>query len=184
MARTLSWIDRIHPIARTVAGSARSHYSSKDIEQLFQIQPRSAQNLMASLPTVPIGRARLVERETLGNFLEQLLQADDPAEAFAGIRVGKGTTVRRKLRTLVLHDVEADIDTLPASLQISSGELHVSFKTIDQLAESMMHLAVVLDKQLDEFIARYEPPSEQTPEELAEREAERADAEYFRNWGK
>ena len=47
-----------------------------------------------------------------------------------------------------------------------------------------MHLAVVLDKQLDEFITRYEPPSEPSPEELAEREAERADAEYFRNWGR
>jgi hypothetical protein len=34
MAPTLSWIDRIHPIARTVAGSARSQYSRKDLKQL------------------------------------------------------------------------------------------------------------------------------------------------------
>ena len=184
MGRRLSWLDRIYPISRTVASSARSHYDSKDLQQLFEIQPRSAQNLMAALPTVPIGRARLVERETLSNFLEQLQQSDDPAQAFAEIREGKGRTVRRKLRTLVLQDVQADIDTLPASLQLGPGELHITFNTVDQLAEALMHLAVVLDKQLDEFIARYEPPSEPSPEERAEREAERADAEYFANWGR
>ena len=184
MGRRLSWLDRLYPISRTVAGSARSHYDSKDLQQLFEIQPRSAQNLMAALPTVPIGRARLVEREILCNFLEQLQQADDPAQAFAEIREGKGRTVRRKLRTLVLQDVQTDIKTLPASLQLSPGELHVTFKTVDQLAEALMHLAVVLDKQLDEFISRYEPPSEPSPEELAEQEADRADAEYFRNWGR
>ena len=90
MGRRLSWLDRLYPISRTVAGSARSHYDRKDLQQLFEIQPRSAQNLMAALPTVPIGRARLVDRETLSNFLEQLQQADDPAQAFAEIREGKG----------------------------------------------------------------------------------------------
>ena len=133
---------------------------------------------------MPIGRARLVERETLSNFLQQLQQADDPAQVFADIREGKGKTVRRKLRTLVLQDVDTGMDTLPGSIHLSTGELHVTFKTVDQLAEALMHLAVVLDKQLDEFITRYEPPSEPSREEEAEREAERADAEYFRNWGR
>ena len=62
MGRRLSWLDRLYPISRSVAGSARSHYDRKDLQQLFEIQPRSAQNLMAALPTVPIGRAHLVER--------------------------------------------------------------------------------------------------------------------------
>lgn len=184
MGRRLSWLDRLYPISRTVASSARSHYDRKDLQQLFEIQPRSAQNLMAALPTVPIGRARLIERETLSNFLQRLQEADDPAQVFAEIREGKERTVRRKLRTLVLQDVQTDIDTLPSSLQLDPGELHVTFRTVDQLAEALMHLAVVLDKQLDEFITRYEPPSEPSPDEQAEREAERADAEYFRNWGR
>jgi hypothetical protein len=56
------------------------------------------------------------------------------------------------LGVLLLQDVQTDIDTLPASVQLSSGELHVTFKTVDQLAETLMHLAVFLDKQLDDFI--------------------------------
>ncbi len=65
MPRTLSWLDRIVPISRTVQESARSHYDRKDIERLFELQPRAAQQLMAALPSVPVGRARLVEREAL-----------------------------------------------------------------------------------------------------------------------
>lgn len=70
------------------------------------------------------------------------------------------------------------------ALHLSPGELRVAFETVDQRAEALMHLAVVLDKQLDAFSARYGVPREPTPGELAEREAERADAEYFRNWGR
>jgi hypothetical protein len=39
MVRTLSWIDRIYPIAQTVASSARCRCSSRELEQLFQILP-------------------------------------------------------------------------------------------------------------------------------------------------
>src|ERR1700676_3003766 len=149
MGRRLSWLDRLYPISRTVAGSARSHYDSKDLQQLFEIQPRSAQNLMAALPTVPVGRARLVERETLSNFLQQLQQADDPAQAYGDIREGKGkTTVRRKLRSLVLQDVDSGVDSLPGSIHLSPGRLNITFQTVDQLAAALMHLAVGLDKQL------------------------------------
>jgi hypothetical protein len=43
----------------------------------------------------------LVEREALAGLLARLEASDDPARAFAEIRAGKGTTVRRKLRTFV-----------------------------------------------------------------------------------
>lgn len=44
-----------------------------------------------------------------------------------------------------------------------------------------MRLAVVLDKQLDAFADRYEPVPELTPDEKAEREAEKAEAEFSGN---
>ncbi len=183
MARSLSWLDRLHPIARAVTNSARSHYDRRDLQQLFELQPRSAQQLMAALPGISVGRARLVEREALSRFLEQLQQADDPARFYANLRAGEGTTVRRKLRGLVLRDVDADIETLGSRLELSPGELRVRFTTVEELAEAMLHLAAVLDKQLDEFAARYEPAAAPTPHELAERDAEQADAEFLRRFG-
>jgi hypothetical protein len=183
MARSLSWLDRLHPIARTVANSARSHYDRHALQQLFELQPRSAQQLMAALPSISVGRARLVEREALSRFLEQLQQADDPARFYAGFRSGDGKTVRRKLRSLVLRDVDADIDALAGRLELLPGELRVRFETVEELAEAMLHLAVVLDKQLDEFVARYEPAAAPAPQELAQREADQADGEYLRSFG-
>jgi len=182
MGRRLSWLDRLHPIARTVANSARSHYDRRDLEQLFELQPRSAQILMAALPTVPVGRARLVEREALAGLLARLQASDDPARAFAEVRVGKGTVVRRKLRTFVRRDIAADLNCLPANLSLAPGRLTVTFRRVEDLAEALAHLAVVLETQLDDFAARYEPPIELAPEELAARQAEEADAEYFRTW--
>lgn len=183
MARKLSWLDRIYPISRTVANSARSHYDRRDLERLFELQPRSAQLLMSALPTVPVGRALLVESEALSNFLNQLNEADDPAQEFARLREGKGTTVRRKLRTLVLKEVDTTIATLPSSLQLTPGELHITFQTAEELAEAMMHLAAVLKYQLEEFMNLYEPPKPLNEQEQARRTEELTDMEYFRNWG-
>lgn len=48
------------------------------------------------------------------------------------------------------------------------AQLRVRFRTVDELAEVMPHLAVVLDKQLDEFVARYEPTPTPNARELAQ----------------
>jgi hypothetical protein len=164
--------------------SARSHYDRRDLERLFELQPRSAQILMSALPTVPVGRAFLVEREALTSFLKQLNEAEDAAQEFARLREGKGTTVRRKLRSLVLKEVDTTIATLPSSLQLAPGELRVTFQTVEELAEAMMHLAAVLKYQLEEFMNLYEPPKPVDQEEQTRRAEELADMEYFRNWGR
>ncbi|AXC16142.1 hypothetical protein ACPOL_6938 (plasmid) [Acidisarcina polymorpha] len=182
MGRRRSWLDRLYSIARTVQNSARSHYDRRDLEELFVLQPRSAQLLMAALPTVPVGRARLVEREALAELLGRLEASDDPARAFAEIlKAGKPAPVRRKLRTFVRQDIAADLDSLPANLSLETGRLTVTFERVEELAEALVHLAVVLEIQLDDFAARYEPPVEPAPEELAARQAEQADLEYLRN---
>ncbi len=119
MPRTLSWLDRIVPISRTVQESARSHYDRKEIERLFELQPRAAQQLIAALPRVPVGRARLVEREALSDFLRRLNDSENPAETFARMRAEGGKTVRRKLREFSLQDYPASVDS---PLESARGE--------------------------------------------------------------
>ena len=82
----------------------------------------------------------------------------------------------------MLRDVDADIGTLGGRLELSPGELRVRFTTVEELAGAMLHLAAVLDKQLDEFAARYEPAAAPAPHELAQRDAEQADAEFLRSF--
>jgi hypothetical protein len=165
MPRTLSWLDRIVPISRTVRESARSHYDRKDIERLFELQPRAAQQLMAALPSVRVGRARLIEREGLNDFLRQMNNSENPAETFARMRVEGGKTVRRKLRELSLQDYPASVDLPPQMMTIERGELRIKFQKLEQLAEAMLYLATVFTNDLDGFARLYEP-TESSGDEL------------------
>src|SRR5260370_340464 len=101
MPRPVSWLARLHEIRRAVTSSVRSHYERRDIEALFQVQPRAAQLILEMLPTTAIGRSRLVERQVLADFLDRIHQADAPSAELDLIRAQGGEVSRRKLRTLL-----------------------------------------------------------------------------------
>jgi hypothetical protein len=77
MPRPVSWLPRLHLIARSVANSVRSHYDRRDLEALFELQPRGTQKLLEMLPTVQIGNSRLVDRKVLAGFLDRVREAED-----------------------------------------------------------------------------------------------------------
>jgi len=181
MARPVTWLPRLDVLRRSVGESVRSHYGRADLERLFEVQPRSAQMLLALLPTVEIGKNLLVEREALSAFLERLAASKDPARDLAMMRAQrKPRAVRYKLRELVQRDVDADLTVLPANVALEPGALTVRFGTVEELAKALWHLATLLEEDLEGFIERYEPMAETDSSESLEREAERADAAYFR----
>jgi len=135
---------------------------------------------MAALPSISIGRAHLVEREALSEFLRRLNESDDPAKTFARMRAEGGKTVRRQLREFSLQDYPASVDAPPRTMTIERGHLRVQFQTLEELAEAMLYLATVFTHDLDGFAKRYEPITESSGTEYEEAELLRADAEYFR----
>ena len=157
MPRPVSWLPRLHEIRRAVASSVRSHYERKEIESLFQVQPRAAQLLLEMLPTSVIGRSRLVERQTLADFLDRIHNADDPSAELDLIRGQGGKASRKKIRTLVRLDSEPlQLDSLPANIEFIPGQMIVSFRTIEDLAQAMYNLARVMETDGDELARRYE----------------------------
>src|SRR5438045_1404099 len=99
MSRPLSWLPRLTEIRRAVHQSARSHYERKDIERLFQIQPRRAQELIQCIsPSARVGRSFLLERGALQAFLDAIAEGADPASLLAA---RSRPAPRRKLRILV-----------------------------------------------------------------------------------
>jgi hypothetical protein len=157
MPRPISWLTRLHEIRRAVASSVRSHYERKEIESLFQVQPRAAQLLLEMLPTTAIGRSRLVERQVLADFLDRIHKADDPSAELDLIRAQGGEVSRKKLRTLVRRDVEPlQLDSLPANIEFIPGQMIVSFRTIEDLAQAMYSLARAIETDGDELARRYE----------------------------
>jgi hypothetical protein len=157
MARPASWLPRLHEIHRTVSNSVRSHYDRHNLEQLFELQPRAAQKLLSLLPTVAVGTSRLVERQALAAFLDGVREADDITVYFERIRTQASASSRKKLRTLVRRDVEPlRLDSLPANIEFIPGQMIVSFRTIEDLAQAMYSLARAIETDSDELARRYE----------------------------
>jgi hypothetical protein len=157
MPRPISWLTRLHDIRRAVASSVRSHYERRDIEALFQVQPRAAQLLLEMLPTTAIGRSRLVERQVLADFVDRIHQADYPSAELDLIRAQGRKVSRKKVRTLVRRDVEpVQPDSLPANIEFIPGQMIVSFRTIEDLAQAMFSLARAIETDGDELARRYE----------------------------
>jgi hypothetical protein len=183
MARPISWLPRLHTLCRSVNESVRSHYSCRDLARLFEIQPRSAQMLMRLLPTVQVGKSLLVERETLASLLARLAASHAPGAVMAEIRAqGRPPVVRRKLRELVLRDIETGDNALPANVAIGQGSLTIKFETVEELAASLWRLAMLLEEDLDGFAALYEPDIKAQEEIPAVTAEELADAAYIRDW--
>lgn len=158
MPRPVSWLPRLHVIRRTVSNSVRSHYDRHELEMLFELQPRAAQKLIEMLPSVKVGTSRLIEREVLVTFLDRVQEAEDVGQLFEEIRSEKAVASRRKVRSLVRRDLEpVSLTSLPDFIRLSRGQLVISFRSVEELAEAMLALARVLESEGDEFARAFEP---------------------------
>ncbi|HET6844839.1 MAG TPA: hypothetical protein VFK06_24630 [Candidatus Angelobacter sp.] len=159
MPRPVSWLPRLAEIRRSVTQSARSHYERKDIERLFQIQRRQAQELIQRIaPSARIGRSFLLERGALQAFLDAIAEGSDPASLLAARSAPP--LQRRKLRILVQADhTPATLDTAPGNISFEAGKLTVTFNCIEDLAGALLALAEILDipEQLAAVEDRYVP---------------------------
>ena len=156
MPRPISWLPRLHEITRTVKNSVRSHYDRRDIEKLFELQPRAAQELLKLLPSVQVGTSRLLDREVLADFLRRVRDTEDTATLFDTLREETSAVSKRRLRSLVLRDLDpVSITSLPDSMTLSQGRLEVNFETVEQLAECMLKLARLLESEGEEFEKRF-----------------------------
>ena len=163
MPRPLSWLPRLHLIRRSVANSVRSHYDRHDLEKLFEVQPRSAQLLLELMPTVPLGRSLLVEREALAQFLERLHQADDVPAELERLRAQKPGKTRKKLRYVVTEEAaQATVASLPPNLTAEPGRLEIRFATLVELAQTLHAVAQALDHDLETCVRLWEPPTKAT----------------------
>jgi len=158
LPRHVSWLPRLHEIRRSIANSVRSHYDRRDLQALFELQPRAAQKLLEMLPAVTIGTSRLVEREALAGFLERVQEAEDTSSLLEQVRQEKAAPSRRKIRVLVRRDIEpVSLSSLPESIGLSRGRLEVSFRTVEQLAEAMYAIARLLEDEGEAFAQAFEP---------------------------
>lgn len=169
MARTISWLKDLHNIRKRIAVTVRSHYTRKELQDLFSIEQSAAAALMKDvLPTTKVANALLVKREDLSAFLDRAQEADDvPAliEKEKKEKAKQGVS-RRKLRQLVQRDYDPmSVYGIPETLKLARGKLEINFSSAYNLAETMQKVALILQDDLDEFIRMYEPIAERPQED-------------------
>ena len=158
LPRPLSWLPRLHEIRRTVQNSVRSHYGRRDLELLFELQPRAAQQLLALLPSVAVGTSRLVETEAMRSFLDRIQTTENVGKEIEAVRQEKKIGRHRRLRSLVQTDDEAvSLNSPPTTVTLRRGRLEVDFQTLEELAAAMYWLARALDGDVEGFAKEYEP---------------------------
>ncbi len=163
MPRPVSWLPRLTEIRRSVKNSARSHYERKDIERLFELQPRAAQALVLGIsPSAKVGRSFLLARADLEAFLDHIQEGADPASLLSP---RSEPVRRRRLRELVQVDrVPATLDEAPGNIDFQPGEVAISFRSMEELAGALLALAEILDnaEQFAAFEDRYVPRPPET----------------------
>lgn len=157
MPRPVSWLPRLHIIRLSVANSVRSHYDRRDLELLFELQPRAAQNFFALLPSVPVGRSLLVEREALIQFLDGVQEAEDVPAYIEVVRARKAVRPRKAIRTLVRTDLAPTATSLPECLTLTPGRLEIEFRSVEQMVEALYALAHLLNADEEAFVRTYTP---------------------------
>jgi hypothetical protein len=144
----------------------RSHYTREDLQKLFQVQARQAARLLETLPTTKVGTSYLVERDALGGFLERVSDAEDVPALFEAMREEKIAPVRRKLRFLNQRDLDPmSVYGIPEALKLSRGRVEINYATMEELAATLVTLALTLQDDLEEFARLYDP---QPPQEVAD----------------
>ncbi len=158
MARPPSWLPRLPEIRRSVANSVRSHYDRHDLQRLFELQPRAAQKLIEMLPLSPLAPPAWSSARRWPAFLSACRGPEDTSSLIEQVRQEKTAPSRRSLRTLVRRDAEpVSLAVMPEGMSLERGRLELSFRNLEQLAESLVYLARLLDGDLDGFARAYEP---------------------------
>ncbi len=158
MPRPITWLPRLTEIRRSVKNSARSHYERKDIERLFELQPRAAQALVLGIsPSAKVGRSFLLSRADLEAFLDRIQEGANPTSILSR---RPEPVPRRRLRELVQVDrVPATLDEAPGNVSLQPGKLSIHFRSMQELAGALLALAEILDnaEQFAAFEDRYVP---------------------------
>lgn len=157
MARPPVWLDRLHEIRRSVSNTVGSHYKCSELEDLFQVQGRTARNLMSMLPRYPAGSTFEVQREDLQKFLDRVHAADDVHELFREIRAEKPKVLRRKIRTRRRDDgtLEPVLPPRPGELTLERGRAELTWKTPEEFMQTMLRLVLKLGDDQEGFIRDY-----------------------------
>lgn len=170
MSRPVTWIHRLSALRLAVDNSEQNHFSSKNIMEMFQLQSRSAQIILAALPTTPVGGTNFVDRATLLDFLDRVATASgDLNEVLRQLKREKKRAKQKKDDELKAAEVVGSLrvskdlvlkpaaTSLPPDIYLQRGEVRIAFSSAEDLATSMYWILRLLSEKRENFEAEFLP---------------------------
>ena len=141
MAKPISWLKRAPEIRIEVGRAKNSHFDRKDIQRIFELQPRAANALMEAMPRVRYGTGHIVGGEALVELLDDVLAAPDVPAMIEARRAANLYVSRRKPRTVVLKEKLGNgLASLPDCVSLTRGKILIQCDTTFEAVEAMMIL--------------------------------------------
>jgi hypothetical protein len=182
----LTWLHRLSDIIAEVKKLPSPVIDRFVVEELFQLQSRQAQKLMAEFGAHQLGSGRgrtlVLTRDELAARLEALVHTEE----FERTRLRKqklATSLLESRERLKHRRVEIRVDprqrslgreTWPATLHLSSSRLEIDFTSPNHLAEQLALVALALEDEWETFspsgiapLNNQQPPPAATQEAIA-----------------
>ena len=161
MARPVQWLRELPRLRAATERSRTETFARRDIEHLFGLGRVQAQALMKAVGGLQaVAGAHFVERPALLAFLDELVQAPEPARAFqTRLQEAEPAPRPKPLRIRLPAELRtAMLPELPANVRLSPGRIEILAPTAEQMAESLLALALVMQND-DRWQQRVEPPA-------------------------
>lgn len=160
MARQVKWAQDVHELRMRAARARTETWSRADIEHFFDISRASSQSLMKAIGGVQVvGGAHFVERPALLDFLDEMIAAPSVEEGLR-TRLNEAPPPPRAkpLRVSLPEDLrQAMLPDLPANITLEPGRLEIKAGTAEEMLQSLLALAMVMQNDLDRFREVVEP---------------------------
>jgi hypothetical protein len=187
-----TWIPRLHEILATVQSLPSSNLDREQIMRLFGVKRRAALLLMKELEPKMVRGSWRIERLRLAAWLEdQMRDASrelDRRERLTRALITADLSLPRPkgafLSVAATQEMRSQaVQGLPPGVSLAFGRpsrLEVEFETLEELAEKLIQAGLALDRNFDHYASLLETDANSSAQ--TEKDLERLDAEYFKNW--
>lgn len=160
MPRPVKWSRDLHPIRERAKRSRTETWSRKDIQDLFNVGPSSAQNLLKAIGEVQaVGGTHFVERSALLAFLDEMVVAESVETALRNrlLQAEAPPAPRPLLITLPPDLRNVMVRDLPDTIRLSPGRLEIQAVDTESILEGLALLARALQNDLAGAQAIWDP---------------------------
>ena len=161
MGRPVAWLRELPRLRSEVERSRTETWARRDVERLFSVGRVQAQALMKAVGELQaVAGAHFLERAARLGFLDELLAAPEPGEAYAArLREAAPAPRRRPLRISLPPALRsAMLPELPPNVRLAPGRIEIEAPTAERMAASLLALALVMQND-DRWRELVEPPA-------------------------